>query len=254
MQESISEMRAAFEQYYCKEYGAMFPLARWTAEGDYHSPKAAEHWKTWQACWQLRPDMSGVVEQIQDEIHTGIVESNHYGLGRNDGLREALSLVKAEGHAVSLMGGAARKGSGLIDRDDSPDPVRSEQQSNCHGSPTTIDGIVAELEGQRCGALAAHVAVALGALKGYGHGDTAAAKSLQFVIDELMKAYNAHAQKPAGKVSLDLCAAAMRKVIKVRRQKSTEWPHRYETLINTHDCVKSVLDSAILQGAVIAYE
>lgn len=39
------------------------------------------------------------------------------------------------------------------------------------------------------GALAAHVASGLGALKGYGHESTAAAKSLQHVMDELMKLY-----------------------------------------------------------------
>lgn len=42
-----------------------------------------------------------------------------------------------------------------------------------------------------CGKLAAHVASGLGALKGYGHADTAAAISLQYVLDELMKAYEA---------------------------------------------------------------
>lgn len=39
------------------------------------------------------------------------------------------------------------------------------------------------------GSLAAHVASGLGAIKGYGHGDTAAAKSLQYVMDELMTLY-----------------------------------------------------------------
>jgi hypothetical protein len=41
------------------------------------------------------------------------------------------------------------------------------------------------------GRLAAHVASGLGALKGYGHQDTAAVKSLQYVLDELMAAYEA---------------------------------------------------------------
>lgn len=40
------------------------------------------------------------------------------------------------------------------------------------------------------GALAAHVASALGALRGYDHRETAAAKSLEYVQDELMKLYN----------------------------------------------------------------
>lgn len=44
---------------------------------------------------------------------------------------------------------------------------------------------------QKIGGLAAHVASGLGALKGYGHGNTAAAYSLQYVMDELMKMYNA---------------------------------------------------------------
>jgi len=49
---------------------------------------------------------------------------------------------------------------------------------------------------QKLGNLATHVASALGALKGYGHGDTAAAKSLEHVQDELMTMYNA-SQLPA---------------------------------------------------------
>lgn len=48
------------------------------------------------------------------------------------------------------------------------------------------------------GQLAAHVAGALGALKGYGHENTAAAKSLQYVMDELMKAYLEAAREPVG--------------------------------------------------------
>lgn len=46
----------------------------------------------------------------------------------------------------------------------------------------------------RVGNMAAHIACALGAMKGYGHENTAAAKSLQFVLDELMAYYLAATQ------------------------------------------------------------
>lgn len=49
---------------------------------------------------------------------------------------------------------------------------------------------------QHLGNMAAHLASALGALQGYGHADTAAAHSIKFVQDELMKMYERAAVKP----------------------------------------------------------
>ena len=54
------------------------------------------------------------------------------------------------------------------------------------------------------GQLAGHVSGALGSLKGYGHEDTAAAQSLQFVLGQLMKAYEAAKQQPAAPVGDDV--------------------------------------------------
>lgn len=58
------------------------------------------------------------------------------------------------------------------------------------------------------GSLAAHVASARGTMIGYGHGDTAAAHSLRYVQDELLKLYETAKEQPVS-VGLARNAIAM---------------------------------------------